>query len=642
MKIAMRRSIDLTPVENEDGSITVTLSTATPCREELVDVVWNHEAVNLERAPYGIGLYAEHNYAAETVGIIDNVRVDPTRTKLLGDIRFRSNQRSQDYRLDVLNGTVRGISAGINKGKATYRRLPGAGGAADTIILSNWEPIEASLTNMPTDIRSGFGAQRTLGPDDAGVELDSLEEEPMATEPTPSETPVVPAEGDTPEVRAEVPAVETPAVEAVEASLEEQISTLTAQLAALESQRAKPVDLIPTAAPVVAPVQEVTGEKRTMTKIDKDAPLSTVVRTDADSRYNFGTALRCMAQRTALTGPEAEYQQESERVHGKPFAGGLYLNVPALATRTMTTNGVNASTSMAAGILPVAGGNFGLLFPESIFGKLGVATRQASGPVQVVYGVGAPTVAGIGENPAAGTAATDMTYQERTVKMITATAKVIVSQDALSDTNLINLEQDINLALKEQVRVSVEAAAFGYPAAPTAVQNQFGIFQAGTKLAWAAAPAAGDLALTTVKGVQKLDELTSTIEDANAGISDVQYFVKPADYNKLKYIPWQGSNGAKMLLQDGMLAENAPVQKVSKNIMGLAPTLAGDNDTTCTSTIAAVKKNALTLFELSAPIIKIVEDENLVSKGLVCFHISYRYAVVLNRPEFATFLNVKL
>jgi hypothetical protein len=633
------RSNDLIVKENEDGTITAVLSTNAPVLEAENGpkrlVIWDHRTINQERFAYGIGLYAEHNYAGETLGIIDNFRLDDTQSKLLGDIRFRDIQKAQEYRRDILNGTVRGISAGADFGKAVAKRIPGKDGNPDTILIQNWGPTEASLTNRPMDIKSGFGFNRSI--DSVKQEIDLIIEE----EYMDGNKPVDAVLGDEPDNTGTqtqddaiaVPSETTKPVKAAsdvsniqDVPIQTDVNELVLDTSNLD------INDIP-----ATPILETNnGEKRTMSTLPNDSPLSQVVKTDSDSLYNFGSALRAMYEGKPLLGAEAEYQQEAEQKYGSLGGSRLYLNSPALAQRTMTT------TSASATIAKEIGGNFGMLFPESVFGALGVQVKKADGPVTVAFQLTAPTVAARAENDATGTVASDLTYSERLIKLVTSTAKVIISQDALTDSNVVNLESDIRTSLQEQIRVSVEKSAFGFATAPTAAQNAFGIYQAGTKVAWGASPTAGDLALTTTTGVGKLDALTGTIEDANAGIGDVSYFVRPADYNKLKYVVWQGSNGAKMLLQDGFLAGNAPVVKASKDILGLAPTAAGDNDTTCTSTIVACKKGAITLYELSAPVIKLVEDENLVSKGLVCFHISYRYAAVLNRPEFATFLNVKL
>lgn len=662
MRAQPSRWQELIPIENEDGSVTATLATDLPATEggkgeALRSVVWDLESADLSRGTYGLGLYAEHDYRAETLGVVDNLRVVAgAPTRLLGDLKFRSSARAQEYKRDVLSGTVRGVSAGVRYHNATYKRTPNPAGGADLYTVRGIEPFECSLTNIPEDIRSGFGATRAINQEDFDI---PEEETRMAKKSAPAiPTEIVEEKIETPEKAPEAPAPEkapevTPAPEIapepapVLSPMDEKIAAIKGHRSAEEEATDLIVDAVATTTEL--PITEISqGETR---MINPDAPLSTVLRTDADNHYNFSNALRSLAFGSTLAGAEAEFQQEAERKYGRVSGNAQYLNVAALAGRTsttLTTDGASASADMSSGILTTPGGSFGMLFPASVFNALGVKVRQATGPVQVAYMVGAPTVSGRAENDASGTAATALTYTDRTIKMVTATAKVIATQDSLTDTNLINLEADIKNALTEQVRVHVEASAFGYSSTPSATQNTYGIFQAGTKVKWASGADADDFGLTTTVGLTKLDELTSTIEDFNVSTGDVKYFVTPSNFNSLKYLPWMGSDGHKMLLTNGVLAENAPVVKVSKDILGVGPSSVADHDadatlgSSITSTIVACKQNALTLYELAAPLMKMVEDENLVSKGLVCFHISYRYAVVLDRPEYATYLNVKL
>lgn len=108
-------------------------------------LVHSSEAVDLSRAP--LPLLANHDANDLPIGKVTNLRLEDR--KLRGTLRFGSSERAREIFEDVLDGILDNISVGY---QILETRENG-----DTILVTRWQPYEASLVAVPADPTVGVG-----------------------------------------------------------------------------------------------------------------------------------------------------------------------------------------------------------------------------------------------------------------------------------------------------------------------------------------------------------------------------------------------------------------------------------------------------------------------------------------------------
>ncbi|MBT7834514.1 MAG: phage major capsid protein [Rhodospirillaceae bacterium] len=109
------------------------------------------DAVDLGRAKDGLPLLAHHD-ATDVIGIVENIRV--VAGKLRGLLRFGKSRRALEVWNDVKDGILRNVSIGY----AVKSTTPDG----DTVRVTSWELLEASLVAIPADPSVGVNRTRTM------------------------------------------------------------------------------------------------------------------------------------------------------------------------------------------------------------------------------------------------------------------------------------------------------------------------------------------------------------------------------------------------------------------------------------------------------------------------------------------------
>ncbi len=109
------------------------------------------DAVDLGRAKDGLPLLAHHD-ATDVIGIVENIRV--VAGKLRGLLRFGKSRRALEVWNDVKDGILRNVSIGY----AVKSTTPDG----DTVRVTSWELLEASLVAIPADPSVGVNRTRKM------------------------------------------------------------------------------------------------------------------------------------------------------------------------------------------------------------------------------------------------------------------------------------------------------------------------------------------------------------------------------------------------------------------------------------------------------------------------------------------------
>lgn len=113
-------------------------------------LVHSADAIDLQRSP--LPIIATHRGGQVNVGIVDELRV--VNGQLRGMARFGTRAEAAGYEADVLNRTIRCVSAGYARIKAHYRQ-------DGVLITTRWMPTHAALVAEPADVGAGFYRERT-------------------------------------------------------------------------------------------------------------------------------------------------------------------------------------------------------------------------------------------------------------------------------------------------------------------------------------------------------------------------------------------------------------------------------------------------------------------------------------------------
>lgn len=131
----------------EDGRIPVVISTDAPVEMPDGVEVLDHGAgaIDLSRAP--LPIVATHRGGQVNVGVVEDLVSDGH--KLRGMARFGERDEAQQYARDVLNGTIRSVSAG-------YRRMKARAERSGVMVTTRWMPFHVAMVAEPADIGAGF------------------------------------------------------------------------------------------------------------------------------------------------------------------------------------------------------------------------------------------------------------------------------------------------------------------------------------------------------------------------------------------------------------------------------------------------------------------------------------------------------
>ena len=147
--------IDSTRAAGSARQVEASLSSEAPVDRGGYLEILDHgaDAVDLGRAKDGLPLLAHHD-ATDVIGIVENIRV--VAGKLRGLLRFGKSRRALEVWNDVKDGILRNVSIGY----AVKSTTPDG----DTVRVTSWELLEASLVAIPADPSVGVNRTRKMEP----------------------------------------------------------------------------------------------------------------------------------------------------------------------------------------------------------------------------------------------------------------------------------------------------------------------------------------------------------------------------------------------------------------------------------------------------------------------------------------------
>lgn len=148
--------IEFDPSRATAEGIPVTVSTDSVV--EVLDgpeiLVHSREAVDLTRAP--LPIIVTHKSNQLNVGTVEQIAIGGGRMR--GVARFGERTEAKEYERDVLNGTIRSVSAG-------YRRIKGYERGDGVLVTTRWMPTHVAMIGEPADINAGFFRSLEAAPD---------------------------------------------------------------------------------------------------------------------------------------------------------------------------------------------------------------------------------------------------------------------------------------------------------------------------------------------------------------------------------------------------------------------------------------------------------------------------------------------
>lgn len=146
-------------------TVPAALSSEKPVKRYFGDEVLIHtkEAIDLTRAADGLPLLWNHDRDVP-IGIVENIRIKDG--KLRGILRFSRNPDAEKRFQDIRDGFLKDISIGyqITRWEESTD--------SDTVKVTGWELLEASLVTVPAD--ATVGINRSLGQRPEGIMTDEI------------------------------------------------------------------------------------------------------------------------------------------------------------------------------------------------------------------------------------------------------------------------------------------------------------------------------------------------------------------------------------------------------------------------------------------------------------------------------------
>jgi len=139
-------------MDSEARTVPASLSSEAPVQRWFGQEVLVHspDSVDLSRAADGLPLLFSHN-SDQPIGVVRDVRLDGG--KLRGTLHFSQNARAMEVWQDVAGGFLRNVSIGYRVNTLEEQAN------SDTVRITNWSLLEASVVAVPADATVGVNRQ---------------------------------------------------------------------------------------------------------------------------------------------------------------------------------------------------------------------------------------------------------------------------------------------------------------------------------------------------------------------------------------------------------------------------------------------------------------------------------------------------
>ena len=151
MKTEYRSSIlDSPMIDSEKRTVELSFSSETPVERAFGYEILDHtpSSIRLGRLQPKGPVLIDHN-PSDHVGVIEAISLDPDK-KARARIRFGNSLRAQEVFQDVVDGIRHQVSVGYRIHQTTQQD-------ANTVRVTDWEPLEISFVSLPADITVGVG-----------------------------------------------------------------------------------------------------------------------------------------------------------------------------------------------------------------------------------------------------------------------------------------------------------------------------------------------------------------------------------------------------------------------------------------------------------------------------------------------------
>jgi HK97 family phage prohead protease len=141
-------TLDLEGADLETRRFPAALSSETPVPRYFGNEVLQHtrEAADLSRAVEGLPLLWNHN-SDQPIGRVNRICLEDG--KLRGDLHFSGNPKATEVFTDVRDGFLKDLSIGYRIDRYEER--------GDTVLVTGWTLLEASIVTVPADASVGIG-----------------------------------------------------------------------------------------------------------------------------------------------------------------------------------------------------------------------------------------------------------------------------------------------------------------------------------------------------------------------------------------------------------------------------------------------------------------------------------------------------
>jgi HK97 family phage major capsid protein len=148
--------VERASVNAETRTVQLSFSSELPVERWFGIEVLEHtkSACDLSRLNNGGALLVDHD-PSDQVGVIESAEIDTKEKKGRAIVRFGKSQRANEIFQDVQDGIRSLVSVGYDISE--YVTEKGKSGAADTMRITKWQPLEVSIVSIPADPSVGVG-----------------------------------------------------------------------------------------------------------------------------------------------------------------------------------------------------------------------------------------------------------------------------------------------------------------------------------------------------------------------------------------------------------------------------------------------------------------------------------------------------
>jgi HK97 family phage major capsid protein len=153
-------------IDPDKRTVELSFSSEAPVERAFGYEILDHtpQSIRLSRLQPKGPVLVDHN-PADPVGVIEAISIDADK-KARARIRFGHSLRAQEVFQDVIDGIRHQVSVGYRIHQTTQQD-------ANTVRVTDWEPLEISFVCLPADITVGVGRSNSFNPQGATMQTEN-------------------------------------------------------------------------------------------------------------------------------------------------------------------------------------------------------------------------------------------------------------------------------------------------------------------------------------------------------------------------------------------------------------------------------------------------------------------------------------